>query len=186
MQYEFRGRTVQEAVRNLLQRKDQQPFSDRQVQRCRIIDAEIQRLNEDIDSAVATIASVSDDVKSRIEALGNQDTTAMIGLAFDAASLVFGLGALYRLARGVPTIANAAAASFGIIQGTSEFRDIIVSIDSISPKLDAIREGIEISEPRQKLKSARDKIEYSKRKLGELSHGYKQNQCQLVFDTFGR
>ena len=98
MKYEFRGRNLTEAVHNAIARKDARVENYNQVQTCKYVANEILKLGNTVERAVSDIESVSDDLKTRIDALGNQDKWAALKLVGAAATAATGVGGLYALA----------------------------------------------------------------------------------------
>ena len=186
MKYEFRGRNLTEAVHNALARKDARVENDNQVQTCKYVASEILKLGNTVERAVSDIESVSDDLKTRIDALGNQDKWAALKLVGAAATGATGVGGLYALALKFPRLTSAGAVLSALSDGYGTVDDIISAVDSVVPELQKIREGMEISEPRRRLKNAKIALHSAQLDIREWEKIYNQNQCSIVSSTFGR
>ena len=176
MQYEFRGKTLQEAVGKSLGRDNLfsgKSFISNTHMTCDQIGSHIQRLQSEIEQSLDVVESLVQEVEDRTRALGNQARRAAIGLAVDVALIASGVGNMVTAIRAFRAISAARGAgkiAFGAI-------DLSRNLDTGLSRFDALKEWIDIRSVQGNVDRHMDRVVRHARAIDQLWERYETMAC---------
>lgn len=177
MQYEFRGKTLQEVVRASLTEGrygfHSKSFIDNTHMTCDQIESHIQRFQMEIEQSLDMIESLLQEIDDRTRALGNQARNAIIRLTFDVVLIASGVGnmvAAIRLFRAKSVMRGVTKLAVGAV-------DLSHNLDTGLSRFGALKEWIDIRSVQGNVDRHMDRVIRHSRSIDKLWKRYNAMAC---------